>query len=522
MLTLDAERGVTLADLYAYYESGGAFAALCHFVGRTLSQAALVLLCAVALGFTNWTSLLTCGAAGTCAPLATYVLPLHPITPYKAWVLFQTTLVAAWWLAATASMPQHIVRMYACRAYLRDVVCVCERDAVLMEWVELLAQVQNAAVQLQYAAAPLQLIPMTTLHRGLLHVENYWVMLHACGVLRRAEWEVCGACVTTTRFFHYVLTLGVLEDVTSKEFLRCGTLPRPRALHRRLLVIAWLHALLLPVLGPVAGIVVALRSVESMHSRLTPLGARALTPAALWQLRAVNEAAHAFARRAQSAQAAVCELIAVVSSASTHCTAVATRVVAAVARGLLRVCIGALVLLAVVDERIVTHVTVGARNLLWLLGVLTVAAASLQKLQPPTIATAHVRAERAFNAFMAAAHDVPAIVYGCRHGVSAYETFETLTAVAPTALTQAWHELRCVVMLPLLLGGSGGARATAAILDALRTHTEYCNALGVHTCSISREAASSAAAATAQLSSSLLLCQSQSDQNVDLEMGVLL
>ena len=409
-----------LGFLYQYKREGGLWGGITLRLGNIVVIPILTAFIVVLIGFVRWDAVMACADATLCAGLPSV---LDFTWSWRtALAVIQTAAVGLWWLAVLLTTPMYIRRAVKMHTFVTQRLRLTDVAVVNDTWSTLTHAVQVATG-----------IPRVQLHAAHMRRDNFWVAIHAANMLQ--HWRVRSFQLHGTTLLRWVLNVALFDVTYSKDFSLDGTFTDARVVYTKLVLCAACMILLSPALLPFAVMYVIFRKAEEMHAQRSSLFQRVATERAAWLFREFNEPADVLDCQLALAIAAADQL------AAMHKSPVA-ETLASMVRMVCGVCVGALLCLALIDERILVNMSLGSHNLLWYLSIAAMCAGVMYKRAAP-LQTATQSPDELVARLRAVTHH--------RLFTDATTTAALAETYFPPLATVLLRELTAVVALPIFV-----------------------------------------------------------------------
>ena len=463
-----------LRQLYLYKTDRGYAAGLARRVTNLVALPVLALLSVAATGFLRWEDLLTCvrdpskhfspvsnaTSNADCGSLLGFVdAPVAPWTLRKVVAVMQLVFFAAWWLASVVYMAPFIRRGLAMRAFCTRVLGLHDADVANEPWHNLLARVATVCGGGCGGGSREDPEAVSEMCARLLRRENYWTALYTCHTLDVWRLGPGPLDLAKSHILYRVLDVCVVQQTALRPFAVTGCLPPAKTIQRRVWACAVGLAVALPFTLPFYVTRGILRYMPDLHQRRAH--PRGWSHAAVWTMRDFNETDAAVEVRQARAATHATGYLACFEQPVVHAVVIVTVMVA-------RFALGLLIIVALVDERVLSAVKVGpTHNLLWVMGLLTaVVAMAPSPTKSSDSGNSEGGASTSFARLCAAMHYAPPSWR--KAGVT--QGFSTAAAVRdmfPLRIVDAAREALTVLLAPftLLIASANPKRIEGLVRD---------------------------------------------------------
>lgn len=334
----------------------------------------------VAIGFVDWAALVGCGSsASSCGPATQYISTTLGAARV-AFAAVQGAALLTWLLWLLACLPGFIRSHRAADAVYRTYLHMDTSKLHRVTWEHVVDQLSTLHGVRPERAAHFR----AAVRNRLCRRTNFWRAIYVHDI-PGMDGLALPAWVTDTHVWFTLMDWAVVGDTSTAAFAATGLLPSAAVVRARILVASIVLLACAPCVSPFLLLFNVLQTVESARNMASGSGAgaspgsasssaaaptaRTFSVRAQWMLRDHGET-DGEARRRLSPAAAAAGAYVNATGGNPVLHAVCGSVL------LLAACVaGGLLILAAVDERVLTAVTLGPHNLLWYLGVASVVAA---------------------------------------------------------------------------------------------------------------------------------------------------
>jgi hypothetical protein len=389
-------------QVYAHKAEQGFAAGVTRRVANLIALPVLAVLSVGVTGFVKWGALLACDrSSSTCGSVTQFLDGAGPPwTARKVIAIVQLCVFGVWWCMCALHLFPFVKQGRRMQKFYSEVLGIEDQDVFTEPWPSIVTRLWAVSVPSasmvskgggdggiegmddndadnefligpahRHQQHPREITKFTVscetfaalVYTRLLRREHYWTALYTVNALR--SWKLGSGPLDLSQsvvLFH-ALDVCCVQGVASPTFVSRGVLPGVLALRRRLWLCAAGLAVLLPFLLPFVACYAVLRHAQDVHAkRVQPRG---FSHAAKWQCRQYGELTQCLDARLERAA----------KHASAYLSCFVQPVVAAVASVVVLVtgfALGVLLVLAVIDEDLLSAVVLGSHNLLWYAGML--------------------------------------------------------------------------------------------------------------------------------------------------------
>lgn len=444
-------------ETYNYYLHKGFGSIISTSFVNLASVAFTVSVATFLLIMLDWSRLSECQQrVELCASLDRYIVsPFENQTPFKRMVVFGSSLGVVYCIQLMWSLYKSTVRAFKYRRVYR-LNGVTTRDLQTMTWSSVVTKLKEYQKKVYYVKNGMQVNAFTIALR-IMRKENYKIAFFCMNVLPLGSPDIAstlqhlvgtgGAKSQKTNVWwmgnglEMNLDLAIFDNIIDPKTFQLRKDLDAQNIRRNLKTLGIVNLLLLPVIFTATFFFFFFKYAEELHSKRNYLGPRWWTPHSLWILREFNELPHVFHRRLHGS----------LRPSEKYLRMFPNPVPVVLARGaafILGGLVAVLLVLGLVDDSVLLHVSLGEHNLVWFAAVLSSLLAAARSLIPPSEEESIGNPNLQMRRIVAFTHMLPDHWRGKAH---TFDVKENLESLLPFRVVLLLRELLCVLCTPYIL-----------------------------------------------------------------------